>query len=127
MLFYPFREFLIFFYLKFLQNLFLFFSYRAKIRIMKKIMLCYPPGDLSDRIKNRYKFNTTDIFPKTMKACNDLGYMAAALMPDGHEVFLRDYKIEQKTALDFLDDMAYDKQVKLWPLGPEKKEGAWEL
>lgn len=105
MLFYTFCEFLIFFYLKFLQNLFLFFSCRDKIRIMKKIMLCYPPGDLSDRIKNRYKFKTTDIFPKTMKACNDLGYMAATLMVDGHEVFLRDYKIEQRTALDFLDDI----------------------
>ncbi|MGN0004932.1 MAG: B12-binding domain-containing radical SAM protein [Candidatus Gastranaerophilaceae bacterium] len=72
---------------------------------MKKIMLCYPPGDLSDRVKNRYKFNTADIFPRTMKACNDLGYMAATLMPEGHEIFLRDYKIEQKTALDFLDDI----------------------
>lgn len=77
----------------------------ANINIMKKVMLCYPPGDLAGNIKNRYKFNTKDIFPRSMKACNDLGYIAAMLTPDGHEVFLKDYKIEEKTALDFLDDI----------------------
>lgn len=68
-------------------------------------MLCYPPGDLSRKIKNRYKFNTLDVLPHTMKACNDLGYMAAVLRNNGHEIFLRDYKIEESTALDFLDDV----------------------
>lgn len=72
---------------------------------MKKIMLCYPPGDASRKIKNRYKFNTLDVLPYTMKACNDLGYMAAVLRNNGHEIFLRDYKIEESTPLDFLDDV----------------------
>lgn len=72
---------------------------------MKKIMLCYPPGDLSRKIKNRYKFGTLDVLPYTMKACNDLGYMAAVLRNNGHDIFLKDYKIEENTALDFLDDV----------------------
>ena len=72
---------------------------------MKKIMLCYPPGDLSKKIKNRFKFFTKDIIPHSMRACNDLGYMAATLRNDGHEMFLRDYKISNSTALDFLDDI----------------------
>ena len=73
--------------------------------IMKKILLCYPPGDLSKKIKKRYKFNTLDVVPPTMRACNDLGYMAATLQGHGHEVFLKDYKIEESSALDFLDDV----------------------
>ena len=72
---------------------------------MKKIMLTYAPGDLSAKIKNRYKYRFEDVVPLTMRACNDLGYMAAALKQCGHEVFLRDYKIEKATALDFLDDI----------------------
>ena len=72
---------------------------------MKKIMLCYPPGDLSKKIKNRYRFYTKDIVPHSMRACNDLGYMAATLRNDGHDVFLFDYKITNSTALDFLDDI----------------------
>ena len=72
---------------------------------MKKIMLAYAPGDLSEKIKNRYKYRFEDIIPITMRACNDLGYMSAMLKKFGHEVFLRDYKIEKATALDFLDDI----------------------
>ena len=72
---------------------------------MKKIMLTYAPGDLSAKIKNRYKYRFEEIVPVTMRACNDLGYMAAALKQFGHEIFLRDYKIEKLTALDFLDDI----------------------
>ena len=68
-------------------------------------MLCSPPGDLSVNIKNRYKYRTSDIVPHSMRACNDLGYIAAMLQNAGHEVFLKDYKIEQKTALDLLDDV----------------------
>lgn len=72
---------------------------------MKKIMLCSPPGDLSVNIKNRYKYRTSDIVPHSMRACNDLGYIAAMLQNAGHEVVLKDYKIERKTALDLLDDV----------------------
>ena len=72
---------------------------------MKRIMLTYAPGDLSAKIKNRYKYRFEDIVPLTMRACNDLGYMSATLKQHGHEVFLRDYKIEKATALDFLDDI----------------------
>lgn len=72
---------------------------------MKKIMLCYPPGDLSTKIKNRYKFNLQDIIPQTMRTCNDLGYMASTLKRAGNDVFLKDYKITKASALDFLDDI----------------------
>ena len=72
---------------------------------MKKIMLAYAPGDLSEKIKARYKYLTRDVIPVTMRACNDLGYIAATLKQEGHEVFLRDYKIEKATALDFLDNI----------------------
>lgn len=72
---------------------------------MKKIMLCYPPGDLSTKIKNRYKYRLQDLVPPTMRACNDLGYMAATLRNAGNDVFLKDYKITRSSALDFLDDI----------------------
>ncbi len=72
---------------------------------MKKIMLCYPPGDLTVKIKNKYKFQTLDVIPAMLKACNDLGYIAAVLNNQGHNVFLKDYKIQQNSPLDLLDDI----------------------
>lgn len=68
-------------------------------------MLCYPPGDLSVKIKNRYKFYLNDIIPPTMRACNDLGYMASTLRNAGNDVLIKDYKITKASALDFLDDI----------------------
>ena len=72
---------------------------------MKRVMLCYPPGDLSKKIKNRYKYSLEDLIPHTMRTCNDLGYIASALRNSGHDIFLKDYKISASSALEFLDDI----------------------
>lgn len=68
-------------------------------------MLAYPPGDSTRKIKNKYLYNNSDIIPYTMKACNDLGYMAATARNAGNKVFLKDYKIQNASALDFIDDV----------------------
>jgi radical SAM superfamily enzyme YgiQ (UPF0313 family) len=65
-----------------------------------KALLCYPPGALYQRGEDRSQGNIDDSSATAMRACNDLGYSAAALLKEGFEVMLRDWQTERKTLHD---------------------------
>ncbi|MBR4313304.1 MAG: radical SAM protein [Lachnospiraceae bacterium] len=70
----------------------------------KSVFLCYPCGDLYQRGEDRCQSNIKSSTATAMRACNDLGYMAAVLSPK-HDVFLRDYQTEGSTFFDMLQDL----------------------
>lgn len=57
-----------------------------------KILLFYPPGDLFQRGEDRCQSNIKDSTSTSIRACNDLGYMASVLSE--HEIMLKDYQTE---------------------------------
>ena len=57
------------------------------------IALIYPCGDQYQRGEDRCQSNIKSSTATSMRACNDLGYMAAILR-DKHNIFLRDYQTE---------------------------------
>lgn len=59
----------------------------------KKVLLCYPSGDLYQRGEDRCQSNIKSSTSTSMRACNDLGYMTSILRDD-HEVMLKDYQTE---------------------------------
>lgn len=69
-----------------------------------KVLLFYPPGEMFQRGEDRCQSNIKSSTATSMRACNDLGYMAAILR-DSHEVFLRDYQTEELSYMDFLTDV----------------------
>lgn len=58
-----------------------------------KVFLMYPCGDMFQRGEDRCQSNIKASTSTSMRACNDLGYMAAILRKN-HAVFLRDYQTE---------------------------------
>ena len=70
---------------------------------MKKIMLIYPTGDLYQRGEDRCQININASISNSMRACNDLGYVASILKND-YQIFLKDYMSEKKSFDDFKND-----------------------
>ena len=67
----------------------------------KKVLLFYPPGPMFQRGEDRCQQNVDEGSAQAMRACNDLGYAAAALLKRDYDVKLRDYQTELCT----MDDM----------------------
>ncbi len=61
---------------------------------MAKVMLIYPPGEIYQRGEDRCQINVQASVSNALRACNDLGYIAAGLKKKEIEVFLRDYPAE---------------------------------
>ncbi len=72
---------------------------------MKNIMLIYPPGRVYQRGEDRCQGNIEDSAATTMRACNDLGYVAAALMKRPYRLFLKDYQGERKKIRHLIRDV----------------------
>ncbi len=72
---------------------------------MSKVLLMYPPGKLYQRGEDRCQGNIEDSAATSMRACNDLGYAAAVLIRDGHEVKLRDYQTERVSEEELFEDL----------------------
>lgn len=70
-----------------------------------KVMVFYPPGELFQRGEDRCQINIKSSSANAMRACNDLGYMAAVLRTYGDEVFLKDYATERKEYTDYVQDI----------------------
>lgn len=68
------------------------------------VALIYPCGDQYQRGEDRCQSNIKSSTATSMRACNDLGYMAAILR-DEHNVHLRDYQTEGASFSDFKQDM----------------------
>ncbi|MBR1777810.1 MAG: radical SAM protein [Alphaproteobacteria bacterium] len=72
---------------------------------MPVVALIYPPGLLFQRGEDRCQSNIASSTATSMRACNDLGYAAAALKQKGFDVFLKDYQTEGLTFDDLLSDL----------------------
>ncbi|MGN0192361.1 MAG: hypothetical protein ACI4CY_02405, partial [Candidatus Gastranaerophilaceae bacterium] len=78
---------------------------------MKKVMLICPPDTGNVEIKRRYCFSPVDAMPFSMRVCNSIARIGAALKSD-YEVFVRDYKSEKLSHLSLLDDvLSFDPDV----------------
>ena len=68
------------------------------------ILVCYPPGEMFQRGEDRCQSNIKSSTSTSMRACNDLGYIAAQLR-DKHNIKLKDYQTENKTFEDLQSDV----------------------
>ena len=55
---------------------------------MKNIMLIYPSGEIYQRAEDRCQINIEASVANALRACNDLGYIAAILKKENYNVFL---------------------------------------
>lgn len=72
---------------------------------MPTVSLIYPPGLLFQRGEDRCQSNIDSSTATSMRACNDLGYAAAALKQKGFEVWLKDYQTERLSLDDLQNDL----------------------
>lgn len=68
------------------------------------VFLMYPCGNMFQRGEDRCQSNIKASTSTAMRACNDLGYVAAILR-DEHSVFLRDYQTERASFHKLCADM----------------------
>lgn len=73
--------------------------------IMKKVMLIYPPGEIYQRGEDRCQINVNASVSNSLRACNDLGYIASILKQENYQLFLRDYPAENLNINDFISDI----------------------
>lgn len=74
-------------------------------KIMKKIMLIYPPGEIYQRSEDRCQININASVSNSIRACNDLGYISAILKQENYNIFLKDYPAENLTIETFFNDI----------------------
>lgn len=72
---------------------------------VKKIKLIYPPSALFQRGEERCQSNISSSTATSVRACNDLGYVASELRNKGYEIYLKDYQTEGLTLTDLLNDL----------------------
>lgn len=70
---------------------------------MKKIFTLYPPGKTYQRCEDRCQINIDFSVSNSIRACNDLGFVAA-ILKEKYEIFLKDYPAEHLTYSDFVSD-----------------------
>ena len=71
---------------------------------MQNVMLIYPPGEMYQRAEDRCQININASVANALRACNDLGYLAA-LLRDNYNVFLKDYPAENLTIENLKEDV----------------------
>lgn len=72
---------------------------------MKKIMLIYPPGENYQRSEERCQINIEASVSNSVRACNDLGYVAGVLQCQNFAIFFKDYQSEKLSFSDFEYDL----------------------
>lgn len=68
-------------------------------------MLIYPPGEIYQRGEDRCQINVDASVANSLRACNDLGYIASIMKQTGFSVFLKDYSVHKYTFFDFENDL----------------------
>ncbi|GAB6094215.1 radical SAM protein [Desulfatiferula olefinivorans] len=71
----------------------------------KNILLMYPPGRAFQRGEDRCQGNIEDSAATSIRACNDLGYVAAGLSHLPYRVMIRDYPAEKGRLAHLLKDL----------------------
>ena len=72
---------------------------------MKNVMVIYPPGGSYQRGEDRCQININASVSNALRACNDLGYIAAGLKGK-YNVFLKDYPAENLHFSDMTKDIS---------------------
>ncbi len=72
---------------------------------MKNIMLIYPTGEIYQRGEDRCQINVNASVANSLRACNDLGYIAAILKKENYNIFLKDYPAEKLSFNDLKEDI----------------------
>lgn len=72
---------------------------------MKKVLLFYPPVGLYQRGEDRCQANMEGSASGAIRACNDLGYIAAIAKELGFEPKIKDYPAENKKWKDYIKDL----------------------
>lgn len=72
---------------------------------MYNIMLIYPVGEIYQRGEDRCQINVEASVANSLRACNDLGYIAAILENENYNVFLKDYPAEKLIFNDLKEDI----------------------
>ncbi len=75
---------------------------------MKKVMLIYPPGEKYQRAEDRCQINIEASVANALRACNDLGYLAAILKKENYNIFLKDYMSERLSLDKFKQDIQHE-------------------
>ena len=70
---------------------------------MKRFLAIYPPGQKFMRGEERCQSNIEDSTSTEIRACNDLGYLAAVMRNNGWEVELRDFQTEKASETDLFN------------------------
>lgn len=73
--------------------------------LFRKAWLIHPPGRLFQRGEDRSQGNIEDSSATSLRAPNDLAYLAAALRQMGVQPVITDYPAEKKSWDDFEEDM----------------------
>lgn len=73
--------------------------------MIKKVLLYYPYGKPFQRGEDRSQGEIEHSSATSIRAANDLGYMAAVLRKIGVGVKIRDYMTEKKEEKDFIEDL----------------------
>ena len=71
----------------------------------RKIMLCYPAGELWQRGEDRSQGVISTSAATAMRAPNDLGYAASVLLAGNYDVYLKDYQTERLSLKDVKADI----------------------
>lgn len=72
---------------------------------MKNVMLIYPVGEIYQRGEDRCQINVESSVANSLRACNDLGYIASILKKENYNIFLKDYPAEHLTFNDLKNDI----------------------
>ena len=70
---------------------------------MKKIFALYPPGEIYQRGEDRCQINVGSSVSNSLRACNDLGYVAS-ILKNTYSVIIKDYPAEQADLENFKED-----------------------
>lgn len=71
----------------------------------KKVLLFYPPVGFFQRGEDRCQANIEGSTSGSLRACNDLGYMAAVFQNFGYEAKIMDYPAEKMEWEDYIKDL----------------------
>ena len=74
------------------------------LSVKKRVKLIYPPSPLFQRGEDRCQANIDSSSASSIRACNDLGYVASILRKNGFDVSIKDYQTE----LLSIDNVFYD-------------------
>ena len=79
------------------------------LSIKKKVKLIYPPSPLFQRGEDRCQANIDSSSATSIRACNDLGYVASVLRHAGYDVSIKDYQTELFSIENVLNDLEKEK------------------